>query len=489
MNYCASTLVYLKRNALFLTLIGVFLVSGSAWADDWPMQGHDAAHTFSTLDTIRLPLVLSWMKALPADSPATGFALADHSWFVLIRQSANPQTPGPLTLMNFSPLNGDLKWSQPVGEGVVGFPLITNGKVYIASYDSTTQGALSVYSAQTGKAEWGDSLPADSIDTNLRPVPSPIAFDGQVYLPGKDGNILRWNADTGQPLPPIATGLASAPGVSTPLAAVSVGDQGVFATARANGVYGHEAGAPPWTASVEGAILLPPTASGSYLFVASGGASPAVTTFSIDDGHPFWSNALDVTGMAEDFQHLYVAETGGKVLQYDPFTGFVQWVWPGKSVPTGLIALGGRVIVGGSDGRLTALNSDTGFEQWSFTVPPLATPTRWFLLAASGANTTGETQTTLYAMTEDGLLMKFTPGTYGDLTGDQQVTVADAIQVLRSIVGLAELTPEQRAVADVAPSPGPLRRPFGDGKIDVTDVLSMLRKAVGLQPPSWPFPS
>ncbi len=59
---------------------------------------------------------------------------------------------------------------------------------------------------------------------------------------------------------------------------------------------------------------------------------------------------------------------------------------------------------------------------------------------------------------------------YGNPSGDGTVTVKDAIFVLRDIVGLANLTPEQIIAADVN----------GDGKVDVQDAILILRRIVGL---------
>lgn len=57
-----------------------------------------------------------------------------------------------------------------------------------------------------------------------------------------------------------------------------------------------------------------------------------------------------------------------------------------------------------------------------------------------------------------------------DLNGDGKTMVNDAIIALRSVVGLTELTENQRQIADVD----------GDGKITVADVILILRHIVGL---------
>ena len=59
---------------------------------------------------------------------------------------------------------------------------------------------------------------------------------------------------------------------------------------------------------------------------------------------------------------------------------------------------------------------------------------------------------------------------YGDIDGDGEVTVTDALAALRAAVGLAEIGDEAFALADVD----------GDGEITVSDALRILRTAAGL---------
>ncbi|MBR4867833.1 MAG: dockerin type I repeat-containing protein [Clostridia bacterium] len=58
---------------------------------------------------------------------------------------------------------------------------------------------------------------------------------------------------------------------------------------------------------------------------------------------------------------------------------------------------------------------------------------------------------------------------YGDLDGDTVVTAADALEVLKSVVGKVVLTDEQTIVADVD----------GSGEVDAADALNILKKVVG----------
>ncbi|MGQ9699003.1 MAG: S8 family serine peptidase, partial [Armatimonadota bacterium] len=74
----------------------------------------------------------------------------------------------------------------------------------------------------------------------------------------------------------------------------------------------------------------------------------------------------------------------------------------------------------------------------------------------------------------------------GDVTGDGKVTVADAVALLRHVVGAAPLADSALAVADVAPKPGTGGRAYGDGQVGIPDVLRVLRRAVGIEGDPWP---
>jgi hypothetical protein len=62
------------------------------------------------------------------------------------------------------------------------------------------------------------------------------------------------------------------------------------------------------------------------------------------------------------------------------------------------------------------------------------------------------------------------PVAYGDLNSDGKIDVSDAILLLRSIVGLVQLTPAQEQCADVNE----------DGVVNVADAIAILRHIVGL---------
>jgi hypothetical protein len=58
----------------------------------------------------------------------------------------------------------------------------------------------------------------------------------------------------------------------------------------------------------------------------------------------------------------------------------------------------------------------------------------------------------------------------GDVDGNGALNYNDALLILRASIGLADLTDEQRALADFN----------GDGRADYNDALAILRKSIGL---------
>lgn len=66
----------------------------------------------------------------------------------------------------------------------------------------------------------------------------------------------------------------------------------------------------------------------------------------------------------------------------------------------------------------------------------------------------------------------------GDLNGDGNVTIADALMALRIAVGLMPMDTRYLVDGDVAPFVN--GKPQVDGKIDISDALVILRKCVGL---------
>ncbi len=471
---------------LLMTLCGILLAQTQLRADSWPMLAHDAGRSAYTSHGLLLPRVMTFAVDLPGFR-ATGAALAEGALCVVTQEKPHANGIGPLTLLCLEPMSGAPRWSVSLGEGRAGSPLIAEGRVIVAVYDGATAGRLSAYSLATGQPVWSALLPSGSIPEAPAFIPSPAYFEGRVWMPGKAGAILRFVAANGNSAASIATGLTG-PG-SAPPTAVAATDAGVFATGVSGARFGQPFGQAAWTAAAQGDDLIPFVQSGTYLIFsgAGSGVNGPLQVLASADGRYLWSDLVKPLAMATDGLDLFVASDRGALLAFAPNTGYLQWVAPGEAPGSGLMVAGRTVFLGDGAGLLRAFDALSGVETWRF--PTGGTPGAWFhLLAADGYEALGKEGDLLVALRSDGLLMGFQFGVYGDLTGDGQVSVTDAVTILRAIVGLTSLSPERRAAADVAPVPGAGRRPLGDGRVDVSDLVSVLRRSVGLQPSSWPFP-
>ena len=76
-------------------------------------------------------------------------------------------------------------------------------------------------------------------------------------------------------------------------------------------------------------------------------------------------------------------------------------------------------------------------------------------------------------------LTKLEPLVYGDVTGDGQISLADAQSLLRIVIGVTAPNEAQRIAGDIYPA-AVTDGPTGDGQIDLRDVVALLRRAVGI---------
>lgn len=89
------------------------------------------------------------------------------------------------------------------------------------------------------------------------------------------------------------------------------------------------------------------------------------------------------------------------------------------------------------------------------------------LTTVSSAGQTGSESITVHITAPDG-----EPTRIGDVNGDGQVNVADALMILQHITGLLELNTHQQTAANVSGC--------SEGTVSVTDAILILRYVVGL---------
>lgn len=478
--------------SLLLSVVSI-IGSRTVQADTWPMYGRDPGHSFSTMDPLPPSVTLGWQVDLPEGYHGRGFALAENVLSVSAGQTASPLSAGPIALLLYDPVTGERKRLLPLGDGWAGTPAIAQGNDYLAVYRTTTAGTLYAYSIQTGDLAWSAPIEAGTVPVDPKQIPSVTYYDGKLWLPGANGKLLSWAAETGQAQPSIPTGLAPPAGESLYLHTLSVSDSGTFAASYRNWVYGEPVGFPIWRSDFKGTYTHPPMVVGPNLYLIgqgiTGGPDAGVGMINLEEGRLRWfAPSAEVAALAADESAVFAAQSDRYLTSYTPFRGATSWSKEMDHAPLALIHAGGRLVIGDVKGRLSLRDASSGELLSTFpTQRPAATDlSSMHLLVAGGPDATADMGAMLFALSEN-RLMGFLGGGYGDIDGDGDVTVGDVVRVLRAIVGLAELTPAQFIAADVAPTPGAGSRPVGDDHLDISDALSILRHVAGLQPPTWPF--
>ena len=275
----------------------------------WPMEGRDSGRSHSVVESLRLPLHLDWEY-----NAAAGF--------------------GP------------------------GGPLIVGDYVLVANRKGEVHAVEATRGKRRGIEEFGDSVEGTPvIDGQMLYVPVSWGRKTGIVAYDVTGGRRVWTFETS----PVTSGLLVA------------GDRVIFADEESI-VYALSTGGELlWTfaldskASVKGAPVL---IEERTVVVADDRGS--VHGLGLRDGDAEWSVDLSepvYASMASSAGQLFVPTTRGSLYALDGHTGRHIWQYrhPNPLVRISTPAVSGtNLVVGGSDGRLTSLDSGTGLEQWSW---------------------------------------------------------------------------------------------------------------------------
>jgi len=316
-------LVFLARAATARTSAGAPAASGAHRSCAATTASPRAAPAASALTTApngkaTAPAALATATSVRATAPATDGATgwAQFGYDTQGRR-CNPNESS-LSVHTASKL--DLAWSNTTAPFIESSPVVAHGVLYVASDNPHT--ALSAFNASTGAVIWSQVLP-NVVETATT---SPAVANGAVFVGAAD-TLYAFDATTGRPLWSKATGniLQGWPVVDAGLVYISSQDGNVYALRQATG-------APAWTAPL-----------------ALGG-EPAVAT-----------TALAIAGGL-----LYIG-AGQSLYAFDATTGHLVWriAAPGGLSNSAPVVGDGIIYIGGFDGRLYALNAETGASLWS----------------------------------------------------------------------------------------------------------------------------
>lgn len=354
-----------------LVVVAMVLMAGGVAAlvalhGDVPALHQDNRPVFAGGEPVNTALQAVYVRA-PLGPPARPDPRAWPQFGADAAHSFAP--PGAST-----PLRGHVAWFAPLGGPVMAAPVVAGGTVYV----SGTDGFLYALNARTGALRWRAGL-GDSLSNG-----SPALGGGRVYANGFGTLTLAFDAASGRLLWQTDNGhLPSAP----PLyyrGLVLVPSDGNFVSC-----YDARTGRLYWRFQSEDALedFWPTTgaaaARGRTAYVALG-ASTEFDAIDLETGLKSWEYAVrerPAGAPALAAGAIYLAMAGGRLLCLDAASGVLRWALAlphglGHGAQTTPLVAGGRLFIGGDDGRLDAVSLRSRRVLWSFATgrPLLSTP-------------------------------------------------------------------------------------------------------------------
>ncbi|MBU4139899.1 MAG: PQQ-binding-like beta-propeller repeat protein, partial [Euryarchaeota archaeon] len=163
------------------TLVLLLMLAQAAQAGDWPMNGHDAAHTSATDEVVEPPLKLLWGFETGFKSSGKYFSSAISSDGVVYIGFDN-------IVYALNATTSALKWKYNA-DGSVGDPAVFSDTVYITVYITQEKNKVLALDATTGAFKWEYTIGGS--------VTSPTISSGAVYVSSNDNNVTALYASTG----------------------------------------------------------------------------------------------------------------------------------------------------------------------------------------------------------------------------------------------------------------------------------------------------
>jgi len=288
-------------------------------------------------------------------------------------------------------------WSYLTGSSVYASPAVSDGLVFIPSWDGT----LYVIDENTGQLKW-------SFNTGAPIFSSPAVSTGTVFLASRNGVLYALNEQSGSVIWSHPT--PNYPITSSPL----VADGKVFFGNWCGGMLCNPAGH----------FVALDSATGTLLWLAATVPSAAVVSSpSIDNGHVFFGeddgtvvSLNETTGKAvwsvvpsgtvfvrtapAVASGILFLGTGNSFLALDESTGATRWTFNTSGAnATSATVSNGIVYFGTGKGRVEALNATTGASKWSSSIStPAGISSSPALSLGSGILYLGANDNYLYAL-------------------------------------------------------------------------------------------
>jgi outer membrane protein assembly factor BamB len=332
-------------------------VRASASFDNWPMFGHDPAHTGYTTSAAPATnrtlwklyigsMVLSSSVSVVDGRVYTDVDVPDERWFEDIRE-----------IRCLDALTGDTIWSYQHKTEYVGISSLTvaDGRVYF--------GADGIYclEASTGTLLWRYSM--------KDVVSSPAVVNNRLYVGAGlgDGCIYCLDATTGIQIWNVSTGLGGSGVYSSP----AVVDGKVYVGTLRGDILCLNAltGTITWNITTESAIESSPTVVAGKVYI---GSYPYFYCLNATTGAIIWNYTTESSwwqpSPAVAFGRTYIGAGDGNFHCLNSTTGVRIWNYTtGDSIHDAAAVADGKVYIGSNDNNLYCFNAITGENIWSYT--------------------------------------------------------------------------------------------------------------------------
>lgn len=338
----------------------------------------DARRNFHGTGPLAAPLALRWRHRTSALSVAAGGGPARFwtgtGWTGQAVKWGHRIFFGALDgrFYSLDARTGDVVWTLKTKRMFKSSPCFYRGRLYVGNVDNQ----LRAIDARTGDVLWKHDMKGDCDS-------SPLVVGGALYAAGEAGYLYALDPDTGRVRYKVDLGGRSGPG----------GSQGIESSPA---VDGDEL----WVATYDGLLLriarsegrilakIPtgddtdatPVLTDTHVFAAAEARSPVLHCFDRSSGEArwtfraeggFWSTPAVVGG------RVYLGGDDGRLYCLDERTGERQWDFQARrAIWSSPCVVDGKVIFGGYDGFLYLLDAGTGKELWRYDLdgPVLSTP-------------------------------------------------------------------------------------------------------------------
>ena len=243
-------------------------------------------------------------------------------------------------------------WAYDTGKSIYSSPAILNGTVYFG----TDGGKMYALSAATGNEIWNHST-GDFVGS------SPAISDDMVFFGCPNSNFYALSATTGNEIWefPTASGVSSSAAVSNGMVYFGSYHNGFYAL---NATTGKEIWEFP-TGFYWGST--PAVSNGVVYYATWQGMVYALNATTGDKLWEFPAGSGTYSSPAVSDGIVYIGSNDGKVYALSATTGYKLWDYPtGNYVESSPAVADGVVYIGSDDGKIYSLNATTGNEIWNY---------------------------------------------------------------------------------------------------------------------------